>query len=439
MFHATKTAQGANSQISHWVPVGTQSDAAPQNQLFSWRFSLITVAFITVEIFVLALIPPTPMLQRVLLVGVFLTLLLIAVALYLCWYQPLAMHIANEEFQREITERRAHSRSVRADEGKYSQLFHDSKNAIFLHDPEGNIIDANAKALALVGYTESEILSVNMRDLPELSALEMPLSVFERVAKDGLFTFQARLKAKDGSVFPAEISSSLFEIEGQAVMQKIVRDITSRKQAEMEMQERERLPRRRQSVLLKLAMDGSVRRGDLEAALRRITETAGQILGVERVGVWLYNEDRSKIVCRCLHPLVPNSPSAAMDLTLRDHPNYFRALESCRVIAAHDACTDYHIAEFWQSHLAPLGITSRLDAAIRVDGRTVGAVSHERIGPSGRWQPEEENFARSIADIVALVLERDEYKREEAVLREKCTCGAVQATSSSTVACSTGV
>ena len=46
---------------------------------------------------------------------------------------------------------------------------------------------------------------------------------------------------------------------------------------------------------------------DRAAAWKTITETDGSALGVERVSIWLFNEDRSAIVCRDLYGLSTQS------------------------------------------------------------------------------------------------------------------------------------
>ncbi|HAA26927.1 MAG TPA: hypothetical protein DCE56_03620, partial [Cyanobacteria bacterium UBA8553] len=45
--------------------------------------------------------------------------------------------------------------------------------------------------------------------------------------------------------------------------------------------------------------------------------------------------------------------------------------------------------------MTPLGISSMLDAPIRLKGQTVGVVCLEHVGDSRYWTPEDQNFARS--------------------------------------------
>ena len=107
--------------------------------------------------------------------------------------------------------------------------------AISIHDLEGNII-ANKRVSAYFGYSRSEILLLNIHDLHPREALEATREAFEQVFKDGFVSFESSFKKKNGQVFPAEISSSLFEVGGKNVIQGIVRDNTEHLKAKKKLQ-----------------------------------------------------------------------------------------------------------------------------------------------------------------------------------------------------------
>ncbi|MFX1517215.1 MAG: PAS domain-containing protein, partial [Promethearchaeota archaeon] len=132
----------------------------------------------------------------------------------------------------DITERKRVERELQQSEEKYSNLFQFSNDSIFLHDLEGNIVDVNKKTLELFEYTKPEILSVKISDLHPFHSLATSREAFETIAKEGFVNFEVDFKKKSGEVFPAEVSSSLFQISGRRVIQGIVRDITERKRAE---------------------------------------------------------------------------------------------------------------------------------------------------------------------------------------------------------------
>ncbi|MFL6197085.1 MAG: PAS domain S-box protein, partial [Thermoanaerobaculia bacterium] len=171
-------------------------------------------------------------------------------------------------------------------------------------------------------------------------------------------------------------------------------------------------------VLVELARASAEAEESLETAFGRIARAAAETLAVERVSVWLYNEDRSAIRCAELYELTPDRHSRGQELSAPSYPSYFQALESERTIAADEVCSDPRTRELTAGYLEPLGIASMLDAPIRAGGRMIGVVCHEHVGPIRRWTEDEQSFAGSIADAASLVVEGNERRRTEAALRE---------------------
>jgi PAS domain S-box-containing protein len=136
------------------------------------------------------------------------------------------------EITMDITDRKKAEEALWESRQKYGNLFQYSNDAIFVHDPDGNIIDVNQKALDLTGYTRSEVLALKITDLHPPEALEKSRQALEAIRTSGFVTFEIDFLKKDGNIFQSEVSSSAFEIQGSQVVQGIVRDITDRKKAE---------------------------------------------------------------------------------------------------------------------------------------------------------------------------------------------------------------
>jgi PAS domain S-box-containing protein len=196
------------------------------------------------------------------------------------------------------------------------------------------------------------------------------------------------------------------------------RDIAEQNQSQEALQIRENSRRKQSQTLVQLARSKTFQQGNLNAVLREITETAAQTLLVKRVGVWLYNEERSKIECIDLYDVNTKEHSFGNSLSQENYPAYFQALEEERTIAANDAINDTRTQELSQPYLCVLGITSLLDAPIWLEGRLVGVVCHEHIGELRQWTLEEETFAGSIADFVTLAIEASERNVVQEALRQ---------------------
>ena len=167
----------------------------------------------------------------------------------------------------------------------------------------------------------------------------------------------------------------------------------------------ERRMRRQQAALLELVLNGRRATLSLGDALARITGMAGTTLDVERTSVWLFSDDRSHLICRSLYRRSLRRHMEGPNLDVAAFPAYILALEQNRALDASDAQSDPRTRELTENYLRPLGITSMLEATVRMDtGELVGVVCHEHVGPIRQWHLDEKSFAASIADMVTRAL-----------------------------------
>jgi len=204
----------------------------------------------------------------------------------------------------DITERKRAEASLRESEEKFSNLFQRSNDAIFIHDFQGNITDVNKKVLNQFGYTKSEIVSLKVRDLHPLKALKTSKGAFDAIARNGFVNFEIDFKKKNGEVFPAEVSASVFEIGGRKVIQGIVRNITERKRAQ------EALARKtqQQQQLVECARN-LTESLDLKRVLTRIGFGAKEILKAHSCVIYLLETDG-----KTLTPVVAIDPTYAEEI-----------------------------------------------------------------------------------------------------------------------------
>jgi len=120
---------------------------------------------------------------------------------------------------------------------RYEYLTRYANDIILAADAEMRIVEANDRAVASYGYPREELLGLRLTDLhsPEERDL-LADRMRQAVAQEGL-VFEARQLRKDGATFPVEISSRLLEVGGEQFYQKIIRDISERKQAEEEIRQ----------------------------------------------------------------------------------------------------------------------------------------------------------------------------------------------------------
>jgi two-component sensor histidine kinase len=171
--------------------------------------------------------------------------------------------------------------------------------------------------------------------------------------------------------------------------------------------------RRQNSALVALARSEAVDSGDLTRAFREITEAAADSLGVERVGIWLFDAEHTALRNQDLYEATPDRHSHGNELKAAEYPRYFAALSDQRALAAHDALDDPRTSEFRAAYLEPLGIRSMMDAPVVMGQRLVGVICHEHVGPPRDWTFQEQLFAGSMSDFIASAIRAHERRLAE--------------------------
>lgn len=149
----------------------------------------------------------------------------------------------------------------------------------------------------------------------------------------------------------------------------------------------------------------------------QLAHIAANALEVERVGVWVAVDEGRALRCRYLLQRSSDEVFQGAVLRAQDFPEYFDAIHQRRTVPAGDALTSGFTRELRESYLQPLGITSTLDAAIYIEGRVVGVVCHEQIGPQRAWSGAESDFASAVADNIARLYQEHERAHAQTALR----------------------
>ena len=182
--------------------------------------------------------------------------------------------------------------------------------------------------------------------------------------------------------------------------------------------QRLRCSQRQAEALLRLSTSKPPASGDLEPAFREITEVAALAIDVRRVGIWVLSDDETELRCADTFDAERGTHEKGAALRMADFPRYAESLREGRTIVAAEAMRDPRTSEFRAVYLAPLGISSMLDAAVRVSGRLVGVICFEHTGHPRKWRDDEVAFAGAVADHVAQALLDAQRERATAQLRD---------------------
>ena len=126
-------------------------------------------------------------------------------------------------------------KALRLSESKYRTFIDHASDALFVYNDRGIVLDVNRQTCESLGYSKEEMIGKSppffaaKLDLGFLSELIAKLNAGERVS------FESLHQHRSGTVFPVEVRICPFTVDGQRLALAIARDITERKQAEVEL------------------------------------------------------------------------------------------------------------------------------------------------------------------------------------------------------------
>ncbi|MCE7065988.1 PAS domain-containing hybrid sensor histidine kinase/response regulator [Dyadobacter sp. CY326] len=145
--------------------------------------------------------------------------------------------------ERDITRRKRSEEAIMNSEAKFRSLYDSTSDAVVLFDREG-YLDCNPAALkmfgltsvnGLVGKSHEELAFATYSSYEQLT--DLAKENLEAVYEKGSHNFEWVFKrfGADSESFVAEVLLNLTNINGSQIIQAVIRDITLRKQAELEL------------------------------------------------------------------------------------------------------------------------------------------------------------------------------------------------------------
>ncbi len=158
---------------------------------------------------------------------------------YLMKGQLARLVVAVEREIRDAATRKARKKAegeLKENELRYRLLWENSKDGVVLMDEQGSILFSNPAVSTMFGYSPNELLGNKLSMLlfddkgsgseHGISSVDLTLRQLQEVVG----------KRQDDARFPVEMSCSSLEMHGRLMMAAFLRDITERKQAQLELE-----------------------------------------------------------------------------------------------------------------------------------------------------------------------------------------------------------
>ncbi|HKC67934.1 MAG TPA: histidine kinase dimerization/phosphoacceptor domain -containing protein [Bacteroidia bacterium] len=147
-------------------------------------------------------------------------------------------------------------------------------------------------------------------------------------------------------------------------------------------------------------------RDDIDALMLEFARRVVAILHIERVNVWIFNQEKDAIISIGEYDLRTHEFAKNTTLRAKDFPAYFEAIQENKIILAPNIYTHPSTFQFNEVYSRPNNIISLMDIPFRIEGQLVGVICFEKTGDKERvFTEKEQTFALSISLVLASNLE----------------------------------
>jgi len=274
-------------------------------------------------------------------------------------------------------------------EAKYSILVEQASDGIFLADGQGRLVDVNPRGCAMLGYTRDEILQLSIQDLiPPEDLAAQPIR-FDELRPGKTILIERRLRCKDGSLVPVEISAKVLD---NGLLQGIVRDATERKQMEEEI----RRQAARAEALLRTASRLNAQL-DPDRVLKVVCKETRAALRVPVAAVLLYDDRHGVLNLAAGSGLPPGLAERMKPLPLALYEEFAPQRDPVVVVSDLRTVPDRLVADLCLDYDLRTGVGVRMQR----DGNFIGVLTLITAGEVRRFAAEELALLQGLADQAA--------------------------------------
>lgn len=293
----------------------------------------------------------------------------------------------------------------------FKHLLNNFNDGIIILNSDFEITYVSDYILQITGYKREDFIEKNAKEVFPEDVYELH-SIFEAKEINSSFKHYKKFHNKDGSDFTARVRYTKgYDVNGELRYIIYLKDNTpfQRTQADII---------RKAITIENLAKSRKIRNGLLDEAILEILESASRAMDNQRINAWVFNEDQSQIDCIGNFDASKNKMVEQQTLLRKDMPNYFKLLDTEKIIIASEALTDPQTSELVESYLKPHNITSLMDIPIRIEGDMIGILCFEHIENMRIWNQQERQFGLIVAQMISLAIETNHRQRVTRELKE---------------------
>ncbi len=135
----------------------------------------------------------------------------------------------------DITERKQYEIALKMESEKNRALLRNASDGIHILDTEGKVVEVSDSFCKMLGYSRDELIGMHVSQWDaKFSSVDLTERVKQLFEEKNRSQFETLHRCKDGNILDVEVSSLPLELAGKPVLFNSSRDISSRKQIELQ-------------------------------------------------------------------------------------------------------------------------------------------------------------------------------------------------------------
>jgi PAS domain S-box-containing protein len=308
----------------------------------------------------------------------------------------------------DITERKQIEQDIRKSEAKYRLLTESMKDVIWTLDTETMKITYMSPSIKnLRGYSVEEameqgmgdkLLNVGPEDIKKIMQQQISEFLKDPYGPEKYFTQEFKQQTKDGKTIWTEIIVNYFfnQETGHIEMKGVSRDISERKQSELE----------RQSLFE--IMQGLSQSKDLDQFLKLIHQVIAKIIDAKNISIVVYNKDTDLFEEKyCIDEFDQPYPPSKLEKTITSY-----VFRTCRAVILGNKAFKA-LSRLGEVRLVGSPSAVWMGAPIKDGDDVIGVISVQNYQDENAYSDRDKEFLSSVAAHVAIAIKQK--RAEEAI------------------------
>ena len=303
-------------------------------------------------------------------------------------------------------------------EQEYKTLFDSVSEIVYEADKHGKFTRINTYAEKIFGYGKNELKGVDFKDLIFKDDIKIVKEHYKRVSNiiTNFKPLEFRVLVKGGGyIWVSQLVNTKLNGKGEIFgFTAIARVITEEKETQLK-QNINILKSIKYQNLINEVYAQNLSEINLLENIKYIIDKSNLLLDIDKVSIWRYSNNGIILEYNHFNDI---KMIVGQFINKNDYPKYFESMIKYDSLVVSDVEINSNTSELYEHYFKPNGVKSLIDHVIKINGKIDRIICFEQFFRRN-WTEDEIRFTKTIANYLALIIERNEKSKIEYILKKR--------------------